>query len=404
MNTYPIKQEMIQKLRSLFDVSPPFVKPSSFSPIKHHQKTALYKRSIKTTATAYLKTTKGTGFAALGKKNFKFLFFCIYSIQSNQENEPFLQYLLYKYSQKEKDVCIFPFIKKIGKISIKKELDNIMIKKLKRDKLLWNYKGYIESNKHLFLFIKLQSKRGKFSKRRNEKNRTDHLWWCLLDEICNQKKILNFPIHKIVTNLFLHNPILIYLRDTYGINKPIPRALYYGNSALMIPFNFVFGPKPENINANYGPYYYLGSYRKAIRYGGWTGDYKPTNNEKITDKNGKWVQGGVVRYAVFLGDNLKVILNHPHDANTEMQDNTQLFHLLPFKTRLVDPKGTWVKNYTSLYYGRAKIPEIKNGIWRALPGFVTKEFNQQIPLTFHTIDSKTLKVNWDPEYTKYYIK
>ena len=53
--------------------------------------------------------------------------------------------MLYKYTQKEKDVCIFPFIKKIGKISIKKELDNIMIKKLKRDKLLWNYKGYIEN-------------------------------------------------------------------------------------------------------------------------------------------------------------------------------------------------------------------------------------------------------------------
>ena len=101
----------------------------------------------------------------------------------------------------------------------------------------------------------------------------------LFEEVSNS----NFPIHKIVTNLFLHNPILIYLRDTYGINKPIPRALYYGNSALMIPFNFVFGPKPENINANYGPYYYLGSYRKAIKYGGWIGEYQPTNRPRKKD-------------------------------------------------------------------------------------------------------------------------
>ena len=78
MNTYPIKQEMIQKLRSLFDVSPPFIKPSSFSPIKQHQKTALYKRSIKTTAKQlYLKNNKGGEICNIREKEFQ-IFILLY--------------------------------------------------------------------------------------------------------------------------------------------------------------------------------------------------------------------------------------------------------------------------------------------------------------------------------------
>ena len=42
--------------------------------------------------------------------------------------------------------------------------------------------------------------------------------------------------------------------------------------------------------------------------------------------------------------------------------------------------------------------------WRANPGFVTKNFNQQIPLSMHILDTKTLKTNWDPHYYKYYIQ
>ena len=62
------------------------------------------------------------------------------------------------------------------------------------------------------------------------------------------------------------------------------------------------------------------------------------------------------------------------------------------------------KNYDSLYFGRAKIPELKNAYWRYYPGFVTKQFKQQVPLTMHIIDGETLGVNWDNTNKNYYIK
>ena len=270
----------------------------------------------------------------------------------------------------------------------------------------WNMKGFIESIDNIFIFVKLQSSLGEFSNQKNEKKRDDKLWWTLIDEICNHKKILNFPIHKMVTSLFLHNPLIIYLRDTEGQNKPIPRALFYGNAAQMIPFNFVFGPKQEDVNANYGPYYYLGSYKKAIRYGSWSPYYEKEKKmgELITDENGKWDRGGIARYAVYLGDNIKVLLNHPLDRETYLPEANLIHKILPFKAKIVDPLGIWTQKYSSLYYGKIKIPEIKEGVWRATPGWVTHDFNQQIPLTFHFIDKKTLGANWDSKNDNYYIE
>ena len=220
-------------------------------------------------------------------------------------------------------------------------------------------------------------------------------WWALIDEICNQRHIMNFPIHKDVTNIFLNNPLLIYLRSTNGENLEIPRVLYHGGSAQSIPFIFVFGPK-SSVTGKYGPYYYLGTYKKAVRFAGWTLDYKSykENNLVIADENGKFIKGGIVRYAVFLGK-LKVLLNHPQDVSTGDRE---------FSSKLEDREGLWAKNYDSLYHGRVKINQNSSILWRINPEFITKNFKQQIPLSFHYIDKSSLKVNWDPAYNKYYIE
>ena len=34
----------------------------------------------------------------------------------------------------------------------------------------------------------------------------NNLWWCLIDEICNHRTVLTFPVHKSVFNLFYSNP------------------------------------------------------------------------------------------------------------------------------------------------------------------------------------------------------
>ena len=406
MNSNPAQRQIIQKLKRYFDKTPTFARPTSSIFLQPSPKRQLYHNYLKTTTTAYLKTNEH-GLKTITQKKYKFIFFCVYRIVGDERKEKFLQYLLYKYPTKQKDICTFPFVKYNAQKGVEKQLKNFMSQILQISKIMgWNMKGFIESKDNIFVFIKLQSGLGEFSNQKNEKKREDKLWWALIDEICNQRKILNFPIHKIVTTLFLHNPLIIYLRDTKGKNKPIPRALFYGNAAQMIPFNFVFGPKQEDVEANYGPYYYLGSYKKAIRYGGWSPYYEKEKRrgQLITDANGKWDRGGIARYAVYLGSNIKVILNHPLDKETYMPDTQLINKILPFKAKIVDPLGIWTLEYTSLYYGQIKIPEIKDGVWRATPGWVTRDFNQQIPLTFHFIDKKTLGINWDSKNDNYYIE
>jgi len=397
-----LKNNKIEKIRSIFSKIPPIVLKKPTIVIKKNI-TSPYTVAIGGTKTAYLRSHNlATKFSQIDQKKFKTIFFCIYRVRTEPENEPFLEYLLYKYPKKDKDVCIFPFIKQTKTTSIQKIIFSMMIDTLKQPRLKWAYKGYVSDENNLYLFIKLTGEKRKlFSQRVLERN--TKWWWAIIDEVCNSRHILNFPIHKIVTQLFLANPILIYLKDTMGQKKPIPRSLYYGRSAQFIPFNFVFGPKIRS-KGLYGPYYYLGNYNKAIRYAGWTVNYNKLikGNVAISDDNGKIYKGGIVRYAVFLGKRLKVLLNHPDDIGEKI--NPKLDKILPFQQRLSDREGKWAKDYDSLYYGRAEIPEIKNGIWRYYPGFVTKLFKQQIPLTMHIVDEKTLKINWERDNDKYYIK
>ena len=399
-NTF--KLDALKKLRDSFNkrreiIIPTYHEESLSSPIE-------FKVDIGGTKTAYLRSmTFRTHFKDLANKKFKMIFFCIYRIRTEPENEPFLEYLLFKYSKKYGDVMIFPFIRTKGKIDIDKEMSKMMNEKLKQSKLKWAYKGFISDTDNLYLFIKLtREQQYLFSDRLLKRNK--EWWWCIIDEMCNQRRVLNFPIHKLVTNIFLKNPILIYVKDTKGVNKPIPRSLYYGQNAAFIPFNFIFGPR-HLLGGPYGPYYYLGSYNKSTRHGGWTENYTKVRkgNIEISDEHGKIYKGGIVRYAVFLGKKLKVILNHPNDKKTNQYINPKLNNILSFKAKLEDRSGEWAKDYNSLYYGRAKIPEANNAPWRYYPGYVTKLFKQQIPLTMHILDKSLQTTNWERD-NNYYIE
>jgi len=347
----------------------------------------------------YLSTTSKLDIDKISISSKHKIFFCIYHI--NDSNTPFLEYLLYKYPLQKNDLCIFPFTKRDTTISIKKQITNFMKTEIKVASLKYDIKGYIIRNGNLYILMQGVWNRREFSNMILKRN--NQWWWCLIDEICNQRRVANFPIHSSVTNLFLRNPKLIYLYGSDGKKMDIPRGLYYGTSSQLAPFYFVFGPK-QTVKGRYGPYYYLGTYNKIIRYAGWSTEYKEIKHKDIliADQNGKLVKGGgIIRYAVFLGK-LKVLLNHPQDDILQTTDI--LPDSLAFQHRLEDRDGHWAKSYNSLYYGRAKIKGRNERKWRINPGFVTKNFSQQIPLTMHILDKKTLKTNWDPYEDKYYIE
>ena len=63
-------------------------------------------------------------------------------------------------------------------------------------------------------------------------------------------------------------------------------------------------------------------------------------------------------------------------------------------------KGKWADKYDSLFIPKIKYKKI-DGYYNINPVYIIKDFSQQIPLSIHSLDTKTLKSNWDPFFNKY---
>ena len=232
-------------------------------------------------------------------------------------------------------------------------------------------------------------------------SRNQATWWVTIHEICNSKRVLNFPIHKSVTSIFYKNPTLIHLYDKQ--NNPIetPTIVFFGNYHKLLPIVAVFGQRNLQ-RAPQGPNFYFGTYNSAVRYAAWTPLYKTHTHHilKIAREDGRFEQGGIVRFALFLGK-FNTRLNHPNDPIlTEPTFKCPKYHKK--WNKIYDYRGLWTKKYDSICVGRTKS---SNGyVHHSNPVFTTKSFARQCPLTMHLLDMSTLKSAWDPCYTKYYIK
>lgn len=311
--------------------------------------------------------------------------FCVYRIINCKNREgvpiPFIQYLLYKYPDKLSNQIVFPFVKytktNILKMS-KKYIKSITDQDLK-------CKGFVENNKNVYLFFNISEVPDFSIQTISLKNRTSVFWWALLDEICNHKSILNIPIHKSVYDIFFKNPALLYIK--YNNKRlEIPIVAYYGNYYKYIPTVAAVGQQAVSpINKQRGKLFYYGSFRKAIRYGTWTPYYteKNLNNENITDVDGRYKEGGIIRYALFLGKT-KTPLDEPYDKLENIITNTD-----------------WAETHQTLVIGSIDFDHKKLSI---NPEYITIQQNQGVSLSYHKIDGNSIKSNWDPLYDKYTIQ
>ena len=315
---------------------------------------------------------------------------CIYRVNHCQNRynvtTPFLEYLLYKYPKSKtpmSDLMLFPFLK-TKKSSSALSQGNALAKKLTGYAL--KCAGYRVMDTNVYMFYNLSSADQYSITNIRLLNRKTHLWWALIDEICNLRQVVSFRVHPSVYNLFFRNPILIYLETSLG-RVDIPTVGYYGNYYKLIPIIATLGQKATTANAILGPYYYFGTFRKAVRYAGWTSSYGPRDiyGERVTNNEGKYKQGGLVRFALFMGD-MKVILDQPRDKLADY----------------LSGKSKWAANFDSLYIGR--VPLENGGVYTANPEYIAKQFHQQIPLSMHLLDMDSLKVTWDPTYDGYTIK
>ncbi len=306
--------------------------------------------------------------------NIEHVFVCIYYIISNKTRinieYPFILYLLYKYKKQNKkfsNTCVFPFVKHKKNKNHQSEADSL-VKELTGSKL--KTKGFIEMNSNIYFFYDYDVL-SKTIRHISNKKQNENLWWSLIDEICNHKKLIYFPIHKSVWSLFLNYSNLIFLKDKEGSNIEIPIVTYYGDYYKLLPIVSTLGQNLAN-NRGYGDYYYLTTFKKAVRYACWTVNYaeRIINNEVVTDKNGMFKKGGVVRYATFM-------------FKTFCQT----------KPIEINKSKKWSEKYDSLYVGRSSKPD---GSFISIePKYVVKKFEQAIPLSYHLINQKNIPQVWD---------
>jgi len=330
------------------------------------------------------------------------IFICFYKIISNaqyqQINKPFIKYLLYKYPKGNKECLSFPFTIFNNKYN-PTTTANKFAQKISGEKK-HKLKAFISNSYgHFFFYEYLDN----YINLRNIE-RSNQLWWCLIDEICNHRKVVNFDVHFSVYNTFFQNPILIYLKDSHNNNIEIPVVSYFGSATKIIPYVASLGFR-ANASKIFGSYYYLGSYNNAIRNASWS----PNNrlicyfDKKESDENGKLFNGSIIRYAAFLGT-CRTILYRKTDPfywffkylDSEVYDNKVY-------DKYKSVKGKWAEKYDAILMSAVKYKNIK-GYININTQLIVKDFSNFYPISIHDIDKSTLKSNWDPFFPKYYIK
>ena len=261
-----------------------------------------------------------------------------------------------------------------------------------------DFKGlYIYENK-VYVFVDLT----KVEINASLVNRNSLYWFALIDEIVNKNKVCDIPISDDVTDFFMNNNEFIYFKNAKEQQIEIPSVVYTGSHEKTLHFNFTFGNRPSDNNAILSSGFYFTNYTNAFKQGGWTLDYKADNDDAV-----KYTKGGIIRYALFLGNNL-VKMNYPNDTideseikkaklinseNAEKTENNDDYVYEKMTLRISDHDGLWKQNYDSVYLGKM---ELDNGKYlRNTPLYVVKDYYNHTPLSYHHINKRTLGSTFD---------
>ena len=334
---------------------------------------------------------------------------CAYEIKNNGTT-PYLKYLLYK--DEFSDTLFFPTLP-FTYTNVNSD-DVIKMSKLNLFALLQlsNYdefeskicfKGFLnENDQEIHIFFDLTECQLQI----NDIYRTNAMWFTLLDEIMNQRNVCNILIESSVTNFFINNSEFIYLKNKNGNDYELPVVGYTGMNGINynnVSFRYTFGNGAKDKTAMLGSYFYFTDFKNSIRQGGWSETGKPVKNDDlllITDNEyGRYKKGSIVRFAMFLGK-MKMVENLPNDESDSsdvkkerLEDVDLDKHMEMLTMRISDHDGKWAENYDSVFVGKI---ELDNGEYlKNTPIYVLKEYEQQMPLSFHFIDKSYLHEKYD---------
>jgi hypothetical protein len=203
------------------------------------------------------------------------------------------------------------------------------------------------------------------------------LRFVLIDEIVNRMNVCNIPINYSVINLFCtQDADFCFLVDENNLKYEIPVVAFTSKPNNRLNYAYVFGESKSDNNEMFGQYYYFKDFYKTFE--------DATSSIEIT---------GIVRYALMLGT-VKYVENSPDDSIdmseikvTKLVDENVDQHLERLTMRITDYDGKWSDKYDSIHLGQLVLDNdaILNKQITAV-----KEYEQQIPLSYHYINKRTL--------------
>jgi hypothetical protein len=235
------------------------------------------------------------------------------------------------------------------------------------------FNGYYEYLNNLYLFFDIT----KCNAQINDVYSNNNLWFTLVDEIINNKKNLNMPINQEVYNFFMNTDIFCFLCDEKNNSYEIPIVGYVKKPENKLNFTYIFGESKTDKTGILGPYYYFTDYEKIF-------EDNENNENKI----------GTVRFALFTGKTkyIENCQNDPIDDSEikkqRLEDNSLNQKLEQLTMRISDHDGKWAENYDSAFI---KNVELDNGNVFEKTIIAIKDYEQQIPLSYHFLSKKTNK-------------
>ena len=331
---------------------------------------------------------------------------CIYQINQTNGSLPFLEFLLYMQgSAREKKGArlVFPHIfsrhTKTGLVDQCRPALTALFNDMDDVK----YDGYVyeKSQRRCTLFFnKIYNKHSGGIPFMQADN---HWFWCLSSEIFNERQMMQRAISDDVVSFFNRNPDIMRL-TLNGRTLESPSALYAGKHFNYVSYMAEFGMKKASTRAHFGPYYYFVSFIGAMRYACYSMGFEPHVLDDGTvltvNEHGKHTRGGLVRFAVFLGRCRGFFMNGEEDRSELSMYWADRDPFVKVKLALRDINGNWTQAFNSAYVGEYEL-KIDEKTKTRIPNWAIKDYDNQIPLSCHEIDMKSVPNEYDAGFAKY---
>jgi hypothetical protein len=292
------------------------------------------------------KATEGLNLKINNTNTYDKVVVCAYKI-ANDGLFPFVQYLLYKENKiNTLNFPTFNYISPEHSINYSTILLNKFLFKYNSDSNNYFsnclYNGSTEYLNNLYLFFDITNCKVNIYDVYSD----NKIWFAIMDEIMNHKKLCNFQINSNIYDFFVNNSSFIFIQNAHNQNYELPVIAYVNSKKEKVIFTYTFGV--IKTKTNIGDNYVFTNYDNASQNMG-VDAYNLTHEPNKTD-----VTFGIIRFALFL----KV-------------------SYIPLTSSMVG-FNNWEDQYDSISICNL---QIENKTFSSV--IIIKDYEQQTPLSYH---------------------